>query len=184
MRPSWYEVVEDDSLEQGDILLNVPIVKLPDEFALELRSLQSEIELEAEFEIIDAIIMTQTCDLVQDKTRFVTICRAVELAKHPEFPQETNKDFANLNALRTGRLIHFHLLDQCAIADYEKDFWIVEFESIYSLPIGFVKNHILRAGKRLRLKSPYKEHLSQAFARVFMRVGLPSDIPPFEKPKG
>jgi hypothetical protein len=26
---------------------------------------------------------------------------------------------------------------------------------------------------------PYREHLSQAFARYFMRVGLPSDIPSF-----
>ncbi|MEZ2279409.1 MAG: hypothetical protein ACBR12_21120, partial [Microcoleus sp.] len=32
---------------------------------------------------------------------------------------------------------------------------------------------------RWRLKSPYLEHFSQAFARLFMRVGLPSAIPPF-----
>jgi hypothetical protein len=29
------------------------------------------------------------------------------------------------------------------------------------------------------LLPPYREHLSQAFARFFMRVGLPVDIPPF-----
>jgi hypothetical protein len=34
-------------------------------------------------------------------------------------------------------------------------------------------------GRRLRLLPPYREHLSQAFARFFMRVGLPVDIPPF-----
>jgi len=28
---------------------------------------------------------------------------------------------------------------------------------------------------------PYREHLSQAFARYFMRVGLPQDITPFKK---
>ena len=32
----------------------------------------------------------------------------------------------------------------------------------------------------LRLLPPYGEHLSQAFARFFMRVGLPVDIPPFK----
>jgi len=26
---------------------------------------------------------------------------------------------------------------------------------------------------------PYREHLAQAFARFFMRVGLPVDISPF-----
>jgi len=35
-------------------------------------------------------------------------------------------------------------------------------------------------GYHLRLLSPYREHLSQAFARFFMRVGLPVDIPPFD----
>jgi len=34
-------------------------------------------------------------------------------------------------------------------------------------------------GETLRLLSPYKEHLSQSFARFFMRVGLPIDIDPF-----
>ena len=33
---------------------------------------------------------------------------------------------------------------------------------------------------RWRLMSPYLEHLSQAFARFFMRVGLPSSIPEFK----
>ena len=27
---------------------------------------------------------------------------------------------------------------------------------------------------------PHREHLSQAFARFFMRVGLPIDIAPFD----
>jgi maleate cis-trans isomerase len=31
-------------------------------------------------------------------------------------------------------------------------------------------------GERVRLLSPYKEHLSQAFARYFMRVGLPRPL--------
>jgi len=33
-----------------------------------------------------------------------------------------------------------------------------------------------RGEPRLRLRPPYREHLSQAFARFFMRVGLPTDI--------
>jgi hypothetical protein len=30
------------------------------------------------------------------------------------------------------------------------------------------------------LRSPYLEHFSQTFARYFMRVGLPSDIPSYK----
>jgi hypothetical protein len=31
----------------------------------------------------------------------------------------------------------------------------------------------------VRLLPPYREHLAQAFARFFIRVGLPVDVPPF-----
>jgi hypothetical protein len=37
-----------------------------------------------------------------------------------------------------------------------------------------------RNGKRLRLLPPYREHLSQAFARFFMRIGLPVHIDLFK----
>jgi hypothetical protein len=33
-----------------------------------------------------------------------------------------------------------------------------------------------RQRPRLRLRSPYREHLSQASARFFMRVGLPRPV--------
>jgi hypothetical protein len=34
---------------------------------------------------------------------------------------------------------------------------------------------------RMVLPPPYREHLAQAFARYFMRVGLPHDAKAFEK---
>ena len=37
--------------------------------------------------------------------------------------------------------------------------------------------------RRLRLLPPYREHLSQSFARFFMRVGLPIDTPSFTAKK-
>jgi hypothetical protein len=60
---------------------------------------------------------------------------------------------------------------------------IVDFYNIYSLPFEFVKRFAEARGKRLRLLPPYREHLSQAFARFVMRVGLPVDIPKFTKQK-
>lgn len=58
---------------------------------------------------------------------------------------------------------------------------IVDFGRIFSLPKAFVRQWASDQGKRLRLCPPYREHLSQAFARFFMRVGLPQDI---ELPQG
>lgn len=55
-----------------------------------------------------------------------------------------------------------------------------DFRRGYSLPLAFLRKRALLDSRRLRLLPPYREHLSQAFARFFMRVGLPVDIPPFK----
>jgi len=41
-------------------------------------------------------------------------------------------------------------------------------------------DHAEALENRPRLLSPYVEHFSQSFARFFMRVGLPSQIPAYK----
>jgi hypothetical protein len=54
---------------------------------------------------------------------------------------------------------------------------VVDFHEVFSLPVSFLELWLKKANRpRLRLMPPYREHLSQAFARFFMRVGLPLDI--------
>jgi hypothetical protein len=54
---------------------------------------------------------------------------------------------------------------------------IVDFHEVFSIPLDFLQAWIRSKNtNRLRLLPPYREHLSQAFARFFMRVGLPNDI--------
>ena len=71
------------------------------------------------------------------------------------------------------------LLAECRLPGLTRDLRVVDFRRLYSLPLTFVRQVAARGGDRLRLLPPYREHLSQAFARYFMRVGLPQDIPPF-----
>jgi hypothetical protein len=52
---------------------------------------------------------------------------------------------------------------------------VVDFRNVFSLPFDFLKSYCAE-GERLRLLPPYREHLSQAFARFFMRVGLPVPV--------
>ncbi|MCS6860043.1 MAG: hypothetical protein NZT92_06970 [Abditibacteriales bacterium] len=61
----------------------------------------------------------------------------------------------------------------------QREIRVVDFRRVYTLPKAFVRNFAAAQGKRLRPLPPYREHLAQAFARFFMRVGLPVDIPPF-----
>ncbi len=83
-------------------------------------------------------------------------------------------------ALRRGYLPGYHLLNRCEIEGFETDYLVVDFRTVYSVPFDFIVNLAKSRKKRIRLLPPYREHLSQAFARFFMRVGLPVDIPKFK----
>jgi hypothetical protein len=50
-------------------------------------------------------------------------------------------------------------------------------------PLQEVKNFLQNdsSGKRLRLSTPYLEKMTQRFAHVYMRVGLPEKLIPPEK---
>jgi len=56
------------------------------------------------------------------------------------------------------------------------DYLVVDFKNVYGIHYSTLENIVKKQNKRIRLLPPYREHLSQAFARYFMRVGLPQDI--------
>jgi len=168
----WYKLVDNhEKLMQGDFINNCPIVVPP-----------SEITDKPETEIIeyDVIIMSQSCDLVQEKLELVLVC-PVFLLREFEEKSDFFKSTKGKEALRQGNVPGYHLLNKCRIEDFERDFLVVDFRSVYSVPFVFLKEYCQKIHKRLRLLPPYREHLSQAFARFFMRVGLPVDIPRFKK---
>jgi hypothetical protein len=78
-----------------------------------------------------------------------------------------------------GRIEGLHLLASPANPENNREALVVDFREIYSLPFGYLLSRAAQLDHRWRLRSPYLEHFSQAFARFFMRVGLPSTIPPF-----
>ncbi|MBM4033230.1 MAG: hypothetical protein FJ291_15815 [Planctomycetes bacterium] len=59
------------------------------------------------------------------------------------------------------------------------DYMLVSLRRVYSLSVPLVRRFAASIPARVRLCPPYREHLAQAFARFFMRVGLPVDIPDF-----
>jgi hypothetical protein len=168
----WYEIVEGDSLLQGDFINQCPIVLPPSTIELGKKVIAEVIEY-------DVIIISQSCDLEQKKLELVLVCPIWSLAefenKNPSFKSGKMKE-----SLRRGYLPGYHLLNKCEIDGFQTDYLVVDFRSVYSVPFDFIVGLAKRRGKRLRLLPPYREHLSQAFARFFMRVGLPVDIPPFK----
>lgn len=71
----------------------------------------------------------------------------------------------------------FHLLNEYTSGNIKMSLSVVEFHRLYALPKEYLQSVASDTALRLRLLPPYREPLSQAFARYFMRVGLPIDIP-------
>ena len=69
------------------------------------------------------------------------------------------------------------MMDSLQEGEITTEHRIVDFHSVHTVPRTFLGTLVAERGaKRLRLLPPYREHLSQSFARFFMRVGLPTPI--------
>jgi hypothetical protein len=159
-------------LAQGDHLPNCLVPTLPDEF----KGAGEPIEIVTRE--YDLIVVTQSCDLANMKTGLVALCPIYSL---PEF-EAVNPQFRKKGAweeVRKGRREGLHLLASPINPSTSREALVVNFREIHSLPIGYLLAQAASINPRWRLQSPFLEHFSQAFARFFMRVGLPSTIPPF-----
>ena len=172
MAESFWIKVKESNLQQGDYLTDcaVPIFRNP-KFTPETQDIPVD-----EF---DLIVLTQSCDLEQNKVRLVAMCPIFSIEafeqKNPEFKKK-----GRWNEVRKGRMEGLHMLGAQNNPTNNREAFVVDFREIYSLPFEYLFKHATELGARWRLKSPFLEHFSQAFARFYMRVGLPSTIPEFQ----
>ena len=181
MTDPWYSVNDADApLSQGDLVLSCPVSSWMDEPIVESEETDQPWLGQEMFEA-DVILMTQACDLANDKLRNVILCPAEPISAHEKQwvqasdaagPKAWKK---HLERIRKGHQWNYAIIDSFESEEITDEARIVDFHEIYTLPKSFVKSHLSRrGGLRLQLRSPYREHLSQSFARYFMRVGLPS----------
>jgi hypothetical protein len=179
---AWYEVVEGDDLLQGDSLDHCPVLLPPEADKLKA-ALPEGAEAAARTVVgtvveYDVIVVSHSCDLLQDKSNSVLVSPLFTLDEiaeaEPNFAHKKMKEH-----MRQGHNPGYHMLAACSIAGADRSMRVADFHTVFSLPVLFVKQIAVANGSRLRLQSPYREDFSQAFARFFMRVALPVEIPEF-----
>lgn len=172
----WIKIVEADDLEQGDIFERCPAFIPPDDIPDNID------EVEVGYHTLDLIVMSQSCDLAKGREKIEHVCLC-KLTTIPNFIYREKPASRNiLEDIRSGKIPRYHMIDCSVCTGLERDIRIVDLQQVYSLPLAFLRRRASKE-RHLRLLPPYREHLSQAFARVFMRVGLPIDIPPFKEIK-
>lgn len=170
---AWWVGVEGSNLAQGDYLPKCLVPFFEPDYGTD-GGIQ-----EVPVKEYDCIVVTQSCDLENDKAPLVALCPIYPISVY----EKVNFSFKQKGAwerVRQGRVEGLHLLASHDDPDNNRVCFVADFREIYSLPIGYLKQHAESLGQRWRLQPPYLEHFSQAFARFFMRVGLPSSIPSFK----
>lgn len=170
----WYAEVTDGSLDQGDMLPQCPAGYLPLDWDPEMAEQPYEVTT------YDLVVITQACDLAHEKTDYVVCC---PVSPHTQLDEDlSGQSRKSINALK-DKVRQGLVPGYAMIAAYDGDpaipVSIVDFRHVFSLPKSFLLS--IAEGKHLRLLPPYREHVSQAFARFFMRVGLPVGVPPFRQ---
>lgn len=186
----WYETIEGgNSITQGDLIFNCPVLSWN---VTKLR-FQGSNETETLFGATDAIsadvvIMTQACDIENYKVSNVILCPHISLAEHKSYwksdmrdsgQNPTEKSWRNhCSDICDGYVWNLSMINKYNIeGGVEMDVRLVDFHDVFTIPREFLEKLVEQRGEsRVRLLPPYREHLSQAFARFFMRVGLPVPI--------
>ena len=161
----WYGLADGDDLQQGDILLACPFDRVDAPGIADRKN-------------FNVVIMSHSCDLAHDKLEMIQVCPFWDLerlAKDVEFFRAKR----GREELRRGNLPGYHLLNRCMLPEQQTDFLVIDFRMQFAVEFVQLKSLASSQKPRLRLLSPYREHLAQALARFYMRVGLPVDIPAF-----
>jgi hypothetical protein len=194
----WFAVVGPEvALTQGDIIVDCPLLRwlTPAKEGASDTSARPAVEpidrltkLAAAIKA-DVVIMSQACDLEHGKVSDVVLCPCLSLSKYKrlwEAAEQARKQNPTPKAwkrfceeITDGYLWNLFMMDAMSEGEITAEHRIVDFYFVYTIPRGFMDDLIAERGtKRLTLMSPYREHLSQSFARYFMRVGLPENVKP------
>jgi hypothetical protein len=172
MSTDWFEVVTGRTLEQGDIISDCPI------YSPVFPSSPDQPVTEVEEFSYDTIVMSQSCDLVIDREKLshVVLC---PLWSQSEIANDSRHPLAGKGMLKNAakhKEPAFFVLAGCNHERQHREISVVHFRQVYTLPVGFLRTIAEARGERLRLRSPYKEALSNRFASFFGRVALPIDV--------
>ena len=189
MSDSWYSHVEAESpLTQGDLISDCPVIAWA-AGPLNLSGSEEGEVLKAATTAVraDVVDMTQACDLEYNKVDNVIMCPHISVSEYRKAWEEemnrlkqtpTKKAWGRFcEDIRDGYIWNLSILNAGESGDLKTEHRIVDFYNVYTIPRGFLESLLKQRGRpRLRLNPPYREHLSQAFARFFMRVGLPVPV--------
>ena len=169
----WYEVVEDATLRQGDIIRNVVVFAFPQDLPVLNRQPEPEEQftVKADWLIADWIVMSASCDVDRETRKYpwVLVGRIFPATSEKLGDAKGTKLKQTLEVIRKGLDPQRFLLAPHP-GDPELPLSFAEYRPHVTVP----KEYLVRAsmGKRLRLRPPYRESFGNWVGSNFARVGV------------
>lgn len=167
MYKSFEELADEHGaipLSQGDILDDCPLVFWEDQ----IRQVNKGDEPLSEKARV--IILTQACDLVNEKTARVVVAK-IHAASDLVRSGRVKEKFVREN-VRKGQVYGWYFLP----ADVTRPRFpesLVDLRDLHTVPRTLLDG-LQAQGKHVgRLITPYREHLAQHFSVTYSRIGLP-----------
>ena len=183
MADSWYEAVPGNAgILQGDLILDCPLLVWKQDPKIEGEGKDEELASLYDIVAADIVVMTQACDLEQGRVTDVVVCsihsseeaRTLWAKTQQGASEKAWKNF--FDQITRGFVWNLAVLNLGEANGLKTPHRIVDFHEVSTIPLKYLQAIAVKRGQRLRLRPPYREHLSQSFARYFMRVGLPSSV--------
>jgi hypothetical protein len=177
----WWTATSAAGHEQGDLLVDFPVVHVE---SVEVAGDTADVRSRVEF--IDGIIVTQTCDLDNAKVANILLARVTSWADFAAAQFAAGNTAVKSSGFRRNLIrgdIPPLMLLHAREPQPSLEWSVADFRELHVVDRARIDEFVDQQGRRrrLRLFSPYKEHFAQAFARFYMRVGLPHDARAFEK---
>ena len=153
----------DDPIDQGDLIDRFPVAEI------------REIRVDAaspptiDSDLRRVIVLTQTCDLANDKTSTANVAEVFEANYLVGLGAFKPADVRG--PLRGGRIWGVYFLPADPALGLSE--MIVDLRRLHTVRIDHLRNWCLAGHRLARVQPLYREHLARHFAETFGRIGLP-----------
>jgi hypothetical protein len=152
-----------DPIDQPDIIEGCPLLSVE---AFDLNGVHPP---QINIAISRVFVLTQTCDLVNQKVTWVSVAAVLDAQDLVE--QGLLKRDNIRGSIRAGRVFGWYFLPKSPSHGLPE--MIVNLRQLHTVSLDLLVELCQRGQRRARLLCPYREHLAKHFADTFSRIGLP-----------
>lgn len=152
-----------EPIDQGDVIDACPLVAIDTAEILDVEVLPVRHFLER------VIVLTQTCDLAQQRASRAVVAIAHEAERLVDQGLLRPADIKG--PVRAGRVFGWYFLPQST--EFGMPESIVDLRQLHTVRLDLLLTLSRRGQRRVRLQPLYREHLAKHFADTYSRIGLP-----------